>query len=265
MGMPTCRAARPSLVAAKATATWAPRPAPTRLARPGRVLASWTTIGIFRRRAARYIGVHTYPPTPTRTSAPASSRMAPACFTAPAIRPGSRSRSAEGLRGSGTRLMVARSRPAAGTSRASIPPGVPTARSRHSGAGLPEGAGDGQQRADMAGGSAAGKDHGQGRLGVHEGLFTLSYGSWWRALGGVLVAGLCLRGLGPGAVGRRGWTSAAAARAARHRSGRNWRSAAGPNLSIFFGCMPGPSGPGPGTGRRRLRTATSAGPSRRRK
>ncbi len=52
----------------------------------------------------------------------------------------------------------------------------------HSGQRLPQGTGDGQERADVSGGSAAGKDHGQRRLGVHKGLFTLSCGSWMRGL-----------------------------------------------------------------------------------
>jgi hypothetical protein len=58
IGMPTCVACG-SGVLSKATATRLVIMAPTLLARPGRALASWITMGILRLRAARYMGVQT--------------------------------------------------------------------------------------------------------------------------------------------------------------------------------------------------------------
>jgi hypothetical protein len=43
---------------------------PRRLASPGFAFASWTRIGIFRLKAARYAGVDTYPPKPITKSDP---------------------------------------------------------------------------------------------------------------------------------------------------------------------------------------------------
>jgi hypothetical protein len=63
------------------------------------------TIGTSLRRAARYAGVATYPPNPMTACASISSIASSADFTAAASRPGSRSRSGLGRRGSGTRGM----------------------------------------------------------------------------------------------------------------------------------------------------------------
>ncbi len=126
MGMPTVRALR-SGVSGKAVATTDANRAPTRFAIPGLALASWITTGIRRLAAARYTGVHTYPPTPTTTVACCASKIRPAWRTAADSRRGRRARSRDGLRGRGTRSISSRGTPACGTSRVSMPEAVPTA------------------------------------------------------------------------------------------------------------------------------------------
>ena len=138
---------------------------------------------------------------------------------------------------SGTRLMVASSTPAAGTSRASIPSGVPTARSRARG-GFPDRMRDGEQRADVPGCSAAGEDDGQGRLGTHEGLLPLScwvLGCW--VPGRILGAGLA--GAGLARAGLDGAVSAFRADRAAALFCSDLARPAGPNRNIPLGCMPG--------------------------
>ena len=83
-------------------ATYGVNLAPSLLAIPGRALPSWTTRGSLRFRAARYAGTETYPPKPTTTSGWTRSMISRAATMAPRSRPGVRSRSALGRRGSGT-------------------------------------------------------------------------------------------------------------------------------------------------------------------
>ena len=224
MGMPTCRACA-QLVAAKAAATWGRGGAhPVGQAGPGVGLMDHdgdlpAPGGEVQRGADIAADAHQDVGAGLVQDAPGLLHGA----GQPAGQPQQVQRKA--CAGSGTRSMVASSRPAAGTSRVSIPAGVPTARSRAPGRAARRARGDGQERADVAGGSAAGEDDGQ-VLGVHEVLVTLSCG----------LRSVC----------------AAAGSAA--------------DFSILFGPDGRvPSVPGRGTAPRRRRTATSAGPSRRRK
>ena len=66
-GIPVRRAPRNG-VPAKVIAARPPRRTASRLAMPGRALASWATKGMPSRQAATYAGADAYPPKPTTTS-----------------------------------------------------------------------------------------------------------------------------------------------------------------------------------------------------